>query len=146
METFSKKREPESAKILVVDDEEPVRRMMEKMLLQCGYSILHAGSGDEALLVCEQSGGALHLVVTDITMPGMNGFDLAERIAERWPGIKILFISGLANDCGVRRKLSDRPILQKPFTHDDFTNKVHELLAVTTATAPRNWDRPYGIR
>jgi len=81
--------------------------------------------------VCELSGGALQLVVTDVTMPGVNGFDLAQRIAERWPGIKILFISGLANDCGTRRKLCGRPILQKPFTRDDLTKKIHELLCAT---------------
>ena len=127
-DTFSSKLEPAPANILVVDDEEPIRRMMEKMLLQSGYSILHADGGDAALSVCERSGGALRLVVTDITMSGMNGFDLAEHIAERWPGLKILFISGFANDHAIRRKLGGRPILPKPFTGDDLTNKVRELL------------------
>ena len=81
--------------------------------------------------MCERSGGALHLVVTDVTMPEVNGFDLASRIADRWPGIKILFISGLTNDCGTRRKLCGRPLLQKPFTRDDLTKKVHELLSAS---------------
>ena len=127
MDTFSSTQEPKPTNILVVDDEEPIRRMMEKMLRECGYSILHAGSGEAALSVCERNDGALHLVATDITMPGMSGFDLAEHIGERWPG-KILFISGFANDHGIRRKLSGRPILPKPFTGDDLTNKVRELL------------------
>ena len=61
-------------------------------------------------------------------MPRMSGSDLAEHIAERWPGLKILFISGFANDHGIRRKLSGRPILPKPFTGIDLTNKVQELL------------------
>ena len=83
--------------------------------------------------MCEGSGGALRLVVTDITMPGMSGFDLAERIAERWPGLKILFISGFANDHAIRRKLCGRPVLQKPFTGNDLTNKVRELLTETVS-------------
>jgi two-component SAPR family response regulator len=58
----------------------------------------------------------------------LNGFDLAERIAERWPEIKILFISGLTNDCGTRRRLCGRPMLQKPFTSDELTKKVDDLL------------------
>jgi CheY-like chemotaxis protein len=116
-----------------VDDEEPIRQLMERMLRRCGYSVVHAGSGEEALSVCQCSGAVLRLVVTDITMPGMNGFDLAERIAERWPSVKILFITGLRNDCGIRRKLCDRPILEKPFTGDDLTKKVRALLTETAS-------------
>ena len=131
VETFSSIQDSESANILVVDDEEPIRRLMEKMLRQPGYSIVQAGSAEEALSVCELRGAVLRLVITDIVMPGMNGFDLAERIAERWPGVRILFITGSRNDHSVRRKLSDQPILEKPFTGDDLTKKVHTLLETT---------------
>jgi two-component SAPR family response regulator len=58
----------------------------------------------------------------------MNGFDLAERISERWPAIRILFMSGCANDLSVRRQLYERPLLPKPFTRDELANKVRELL------------------
>ena len=104
---------------------------MEKMLRLSGYSILQADSGQEALWLCERTGAALRLVITDVLMPGMNGFDLAERIAERWPSVKILFITGWKNACGVRRKLTDRPLLEKPFTGDDLTKKVRTLLETT---------------
>ena len=63
MDTFSSTQELEPTNTLVVDHEEPIRRMMEKMLRECGYSILHAGSGEAALSMCERNDGALHLVV-----------------------------------------------------------------------------------
>jgi YesN/AraC family two-component response regulator len=66
-------------------------------------------------------------------MPGMSGFDLAEHIAERWPSLKVLFISGFAYDHAIRRKLCGRPILPKPFTGHDLTNKVRELLTETVS-------------
>lgn len=92
---------------------------------------MQADSREEALSLCERWGSVLRLVITHIVMPGMNGFNLAERIAERWPGVRILFITGSRNDCSVRRKLSDQPILEKPFTGDDLTKKVHSLLETT---------------
>ena len=125
------------ATILVVDDEQPIRAMIEKMLMNCGYSILNAGSGDEAISICERSAGSIELLVTDVTMPGMSGFELAQRVAERWPDIKILFVSGFATDCGVQRKLRHRPLLQKPFTRQDITAKVRALLGAAVSSAPR---------
>jgi two-component system NtrC family sensor kinase len=64
-------------------------------------------------------------------MPGMNGFDLAERIEERWPNIRILFISGCANDLSVKRQLYDRPMMAKPFTGAELNRRVRELLTPT---------------
>ncbi len=133
--TFSARGGPERATILVVDDEEAIRRMMEKMLGNSGYTVLNASSGVEALSVCEEKGAALQLVVTDVAMPGMNGFDLAERISERWPSIRILFMSGCVNDLSVRRQLYERPLLPKPFTREGLSQKIRELL--TLAPTPR---------
>lgn len=126
--TFSASGDAERATILVVDDEEAIRRMIERMLTNSGCAVLKASSAQEALAVCESQRGVLQLVVTDVSMPGMSGFDLAERIAERWPGIRVLFISGCANDLSVKRQLYDRPILPKPFTADALNQKVRELL------------------
>jgi len=126
--TFSDRSGTERATILVVDDEEAIRRMIEKMLWNSGYTVLKASGAVEALSVCEESSAALDLVVTDVAMPGMNGFDLAERISERWPTIRILFMSGCANDLSVRRQLYERPLLPKPFTRDELAHKVRELL------------------
>jgi len=132
--TFSARSDAERATILVVDDEEAIRRMMEKMLWNSGYTVLNASSAVEALSICEGKSHTLQLVVTDVAMPGMSGFDLAEQISERWPNIRVLFMSGCANDLSVRRQLFERPMLAKPFTRDDLANKVRELL--TPAPSP----------
>jgi len=131
---FSARSEAGRATILVVDDEEAIRRMMEKMLSNVGFSILKASGAVEALSVCEEKSATLDLVVTDVAMPQMTGFDLAERISERWPHIRVLFISGCANDLSVRRQLYDRPILAKPFTREELTNKVREILMPARST------------
>jgi CheY-like chemotaxis protein len=125
---FSARGDAERATILVVDDEEAIRRMMEKMLGNSGYTVLKASSAVEALSVCEENSEHLQLVVTDVAMPGMSGFDLAERISERWPSVRILFMSGCINDLNVRRQLYERPLLAKPFTRDQLSNRVGELL------------------
>src|SRR5215470_9707391 len=67
-----------SATILIVDDEDLIRKIIDRMLQPMGYCILHAANGNEALTICEQRKGAIHLMVTDVMMPGMNGIDLVE--------------------------------------------------------------------
>jgi len=135
--TFSARSDAERATILVVDDEEAIRRMMQRMLGASGYTVLHASSAVEALSVCEEKSTALRLVVTDVAMPGMSGFDLAERISERWPTIRILFMSGCANDLSVRRQLYERPLLPKPFTREELAQKIREVLTLAPATGSR---------
>ena len=113
-----------AATILVVDDEDLIRKIIDRMLQPMGYCILHAANGNEALTICEQRKGAIHLMVTDVMMPGMNGIDLVECAAERWPSIKVLFTTGFAADAPTRH-----PVLSKPFTCDQLTGKVQEILA-----------------
>src|SRR5215467_13725181 len=93
-----------AATILVVDDEDLIRKIIYRMLQPMGYDILHAANGTEALTICEQWKGAIHLMVTDVTMPGMNGIDLVDCATERWPSIKILFITGFATDAAIPRR------------------------------------------
>jgi len=132
--TFSARSEAERATILVVDDEEAIRKMMAKMLGNSGYTVLNASSAVEALSVCEEKSTTLQLVLTDVAMPGMNGFDLAEQIAERWPTIRVMFMSGCANDLSIRRQLYERPLLAKPFTRDELANKIRELLSMAPSS------------
>jgi len=91
------------ATIQVVDDEDLVRKMIARMLQPMGYCILHTANGDEALTICERWNGAIHLMVTDVTMPGTNGIDLVDCATDHWPNIKIFFITGFATDVAVRR-------------------------------------------
>ena len=118
-----------SATILIVDDEDLVRKIIDRMLQPMGYCILHAADGNEALTICDQWKGAIHLMVTDVMMPGMSGIDLVDCATERWPSIKVLFTTGFASDAAMRRKTSNHPILSKPFTCDQLTGKVQELLS-----------------
>jgi len=118
-----------AATILIVDDEDLVRKIIDRMLQPMGYCILHAANGNEALTICEQWKGAIHLMVTDVMMPGMNGIDLVDCATERWPSIKVLFTTGFATDAAMRRKTSNHPLLSKPFTCDQLTGKVQELLS-----------------
>jgi len=118
-----------AATILIVDDEDLVRKIIDRMLQPMGYCILHAADGNEALTICDQWKGAIHLMVTDVMMPGMSGIDLVDCATERWPSIKVLFTTGFASDAAMRRKTSNHPILSKPFTCDQLTSKVQELLS-----------------
>src|SRR5690349_15657895 len=98
------------------------------MLHGMGHYILNAASANDALTICEGRNGAVHLMVTDVTMPGMSGLELVGYATDRWPNIKILFISGFATDAAIRRGISKHPFLQKPFTRDQLMGKVQQIL------------------
>ena len=125
-------RPPGGYTVLVVDDEEAVRRLACRMLTWTGYQALEARHGREALGTIEQHAGPVHLVLTDIKMPGMNGRELGRHIEERWPGIPILYMSGFASEVFQGGLLEPgAPFLAKPFTQDDLASKVKALLAAT---------------
>ncbi|MDQ3136470.1 MAG: response regulator [Gemmatimonadota bacterium] len=115
--------------ILVVDDEEAVRRLAVRMLTWTGYQAIEARHGREALTAIEQHSGPIHLVLTDIKMPGMSGRELGRQVEERWPGKPILYMSGFASEV-FQGGLLERgaPFLAKPFTQDDLAVKVRGLL------------------
>ena len=119
--------------VLVVDDEEAVRRLACRMLTWTGYQALEARHGREALATIEQHAGPIHLILTDIKMPGMNGRELGRHVEARWPGIPILYMSGFASEVfqgGILE--AGAPFLAKPFTQDDLAAKVKALLAPAT--------------
>ena len=115
--------------VLVVDDEEPVRRLAVRMLTWAGYQAIEARHGREALDAIQQHTGPVHLVLTDIKMPGMNGRELGRLVEERWPGKPILYMSGFASEVFRGGLLEPgAPFLAKPFTQEDLATKVRSLL------------------
>ena len=119
-----------SETILLVEDEEAVRVLLQDILEVEGYTVLVAPNGHEALHACEQRGGPIHLLLTDVVMPGMSGRELVERLTQRCSAAKVLYMSGYTDDAVVRHGVLDEGVnfLQKPFTPDAVLRKVRETL------------------
>ncbi len=116
--------------ILVVEDEEQILNLVQRMLQNNGYSVLVAGTPNEACALAEQYAGQIDLLLTDVVMPAMGGKDLHEQIKRMRPEIKTLFMSGYTASVVVGRGLVDEGIalLQKPFTLERLLRAVRNLL------------------
>jgi signal transduction histidine kinase len=116
--------------ILVVEDEEPVRRMTCSALERSGYQILEAGDGAEALAIARGHRDSRDLILTDLVMPEMGGVALVERLREERPGIRVLFMSGYAHhpDWEAAALPADAALLEKPFGPRELTRKVRQTL------------------
>ncbi len=116
--------------VLLVEDEEAVRGVAQRMLERNGYRVLVAQNPGDALLVSEQHGQRIDLLLTDVVMPRMNGAELASRFLTRWPELKVLYMSGYTDGSVVAHGVleSGVPFLQKPFTSDQFARKVRSVL------------------
>jgi len=117
--------------ILLVEDEEMVRAVMRIIFQQKGYTVLEASRGEEALAVCERHPGSIDLLVTDVMMPRMSGCQLAARLAQIRPNMKVLFLSGYRHDVLIGDGLlkADAAFIQKPFRPDDLARKVRDVLS-----------------
>ena len=128
--------------VLLVEDEQPVRALVREILQKNGYSVLEAGHGKEALQVSDRYPDPIHLMVTDVVMPGMSGCELAERLASRRPDTKVLYLSGYTDNALLNHDMTDPTIafLQKPFTTYALGRKVREVLdspkAMAVGSAP----------
>ena len=119
-----------SETILLVEDEESLRKLAHMFLRDNGYQVLAAGDGAQALQLARQHTGPIHLLLTDVVMPGINGRVLAERLAPGQPGMKILYMSGYTDSfiAGHGVLEAGSHLLHKPFTEETLTRKVRELL------------------
>jgi PAS domain S-box-containing protein len=119
-----------SGTVLVVEDEHELRALATEVLGLAGYSVLSAGSPSAALEVARRHAGPIHLLLTDVVMPEMSGRDLADRLVQSRPGLKILYMSGYTDDAIVHHGVLDpgTALLQKPFTPDRLTRMVGDLL------------------
>jgi two-component system cell cycle sensor histidine kinase/response regulator CckA len=122
-------RKPDET-ILLVDDEEKVRNFLCDTLDRAGYLVLEAGDGEQALTVSESFPGLIHLLVTDVMMPVMNGKELADRMCTLRPEIKVLFISGYKREEIFPEEVCEEMVdwLPKPFTAPQFNRKVRTVL------------------
>lgn len=117
--------------ILLVEDEEMVRTFTSDELQSLGYSILEAQSTQEAMRICREHPDPINLLLTDVVMPGLNGRELAERLVPLRPTMKILYMSGYADDAIFRDGMLDPSVayLKKPFSIETLAQKVREALA-----------------
>jgi DNA-binding NtrC family response regulator len=120
----------QSQTILVVDDERIVRELVGRILRLRGYRVLEAHRGVEALRIVEEHGDTIHLLLTDVLMPEMNGPALAERVQALRPRTKVLYMSGYPDGIpiphlGLKTEIA---FIQKPFAPDALAHKVREVL------------------
>jgi PAS domain S-box-containing protein len=120
--------------ILVVEDEVNLRRLTRQFLDNQGYTVLEAADGAEAVQICVAHQGIIHLLLTDVIMPGMNGRELAHRVSEIRPNMKVLYMSGYTENAIGHNGTLDAGItlLQKPFTLHALKAKVREVLDQST--------------
>jgi CheY-like chemotaxis protein len=117
--------------VLLVEDQEAVRSLAGAALKQYGYRVIEASDGDEAIAVAEQYLGEIHLLLTDVVMPGMDGKDLSKRLKKVRPNLKVLFTSGYTADVIAHRGVVERgvPFLHKPFSPEELAVKIRDVLA-----------------
>lgn len=126
-------KEPElrgTETVLLAEDEEMVRRVAREVLEMQGYNVLEASDVEEALAISATHEGAIHILLTDVVMPGMSGRELSGRILQTRPQMKILYMSGYTDDAIVHHGVLDEgtSFIEKPFTSDSLSLKIRKVL------------------
>ncbi|MHC4609181.1 MAG: response regulator, partial [Planctomycetota bacterium] len=119
-----------SETVLVVEDESIVRRLTRRILEESGYQVLEAANGDTALQIAAEYDGCIHLMVTDVVMPDMNGLKLADALSNTRPDLRVLFVSGHPSNVLAHHGVSsaDLELLEKPFGAEALLQRARELL------------------
>ncbi|MCM2285360.1 MAG: PAS domain S-box protein [Desulfobacula sp.] len=116
--------------VLIVEDEASILKLGKRILMELGYTVLAAATPGQAMETAKTHEGDIHLIITDVVMPEMNGRDLSRQIQNFYPDIKVLFMSGYTADVIAHQGVLDRGVhfLQKPFSNKDMAAKIREVL------------------
>ena len=116
--------------ILVVDDAEPIRDVIKKILRNSGYTVLEAKDGETCMRVCQEHSGSIHLLLIDMVMTGMNGRKVADHLLASHQDIKVLFMSGHSTETIQSQGGLDPAFgfIRKPFTPETLLRKILEML------------------
>jgi two-component system cell cycle sensor histidine kinase/response regulator CckA len=121
--------------VLLVEDQEDVRRLTRSTLEEHGYRVIEAGNGAQALQSAQAEKRPLHVLVSDVVMPGLNGRELAELLLKSRPGLRVLYLSGYTEDTVLQHGTlaAGSAFLPKPFSPDTLVRKLRDLLDAPTA-------------
>jgi signal transduction histidine kinase len=124
--------------VLLVEDEEILREIIQMALEDRGYTVLAAADGEAAIRLCEAHPGPIHLLITDLVMPGMSGRQVSESVTTRRSGIPVLFMSGYTDDEQVRSGVRNtgQAFIQKPFTSATLAHKLQDVLGCQSTRPP----------
>jgi CheY-like chemotaxis protein len=127
-----------SETILVCEDEAVIQKLIHTMLTKLGYRVIQAARPDQAIEIVKQDKESIDLLLTDVVMPQINGFELAAKVREMKPGLSVLYMSGYTdNQIGNSWMLGpDTPLLHKPFTAAALNQKLRATLEGKAAGAP----------
>jgi two-component system, cell cycle sensor histidine kinase and response regulator CckA len=121
--------------ILLVEDEAILRQMARIALVTNGYTVLEATDVGDAIRICSEFSGVINLLISDVVMPGMGGWQLAKQLMNLRPLMRVLFVSGYTDDAVVRHGVlkAEVAFLQKPFSMDGLRRKVRVVLDASTS-------------
>jgi len=119
--------------VLLVEDEKPLRVLTRRFLQESGYTVLEAEKADKAIQIAQEHPGPIHLLLTDVIMPGMNGPTLVEKLAQSRPDVKVVYMSGYTGFTHRGLLGSDVNLLPKPFTREALLRKLNAVLAANSA-------------
>lgn len=127
---------PNAGVVLIVDDDPAVRRTVREMLTTMSFHVLEASHAQDALRIAERHDGPIHLLLTDVVMPGMSGRNIADELLQTRPHIKVLYMSGYSRDILLEQGVTPgRMLLQKPFTQSELQSRVRQILGAPTNDA-----------